>query len=288
LERKPTILAVDDTPGNLVALEAVLDQDFELRFARSGFEAITMLRDRPDVDVILMDVNMPGMDGYAAASEIKKLPGCADIPIVFITAVYNQDPHVKRGYEVGGVDYFTKPFDPTLLKLKIGIYASFRHREREREKQRAETDELLRAERTLFELLKTLPPGVLVVDGNGRVREANKEVSCVLKVGDRVDHARLAAILGWWDSSEGVVDERAPLLAAALRGDASNDDLVITCGDGTMRTVHVCASPLHGADGAIVGAVVVMQDISEPVRVEAELAHQIAHLVPATRHVRSV
>src|SRR5262245_11325384 len=121
--RKPTILAVDDTPTNLVALEAVLDKDFALVFARSGPEAMALLQEQ-SVDVILMDVQMPNMDGFEAAEQIKKLPGCEDIPIVFITAVYNEDPHVKRGYAAGGVDYFTKPFDPDLLRLKVGIYAS--------------------------------------------------------------------------------------------------------------------------------------------------------------------
>src|SRR5262245_3218177 len=109
--RKPTILAVDDTPSNLVALEAVLEKDFRLQFARSGREAIALLARHHDIDVILMDVQMPGMDGFEAASAIKKLPGCAEIPIVFVTAVYHEDPHIKRGYEAGGVDYFTKPFD---------------------------------------------------------------------------------------------------------------------------------------------------------------------------------
>jgi CheY-like chemotaxis protein len=73
---------VDDTPANLVAVEAVLERDFDLRLARSGHEAISMLLARPDVDVISMDLQMPGMDGFEAAAQIKKLPGCEDIPIV--------------------------------------------------------------------------------------------------------------------------------------------------------------------------------------------------------------
>src|SRR5262245_49549160 len=112
MANKPAVLAVDDTPANLVALEAVLERDFELVPAASGAKAIEILRQRADIAVILMDVQMPVMDGYEAAERIKNLPGCHDIPIVFITAVYREDPHLKRGYQVGGVDYFTKPFDP--------------------------------------------------------------------------------------------------------------------------------------------------------------------------------
>ena len=182
--RKPTILAVDDTPGNLLALDAVLERDFVLVSARSGEEAIALLHKRRDIDVILMDVQMPGMDGFEAAALIKKMPGCEEIPIVFITAVYSEDPHVKRGYAAGGVDYFTKPFDPDLLRLKIGIYASFRQRAavlRERERQIKETEDLLRAGRKLSLLLESLPVGVLISDVDGRICQANDEVARICK-----------------------------------------------------------------------------------------------------------
>src|SRR5215472_13762514 len=115
---KPRVLAVDDTPGNLLALEAVLDEHFEIITARSGPEALAILEREHDIDVIILDVMMPGMDGYETATRIKRMPDCGDIPVVFVTAVFVEDPHIKRGYEVGGVDYFTKPFDPDLLRLK--------------------------------------------------------------------------------------------------------------------------------------------------------------------------
>ena len=163
--KKPPVLAVDDTPGNLIALEAVLDRDFEVVPASSGAQALEILRKRPDIVVILMDVQMPIMDGYECAERIKQLPGCDDIPIVFITAVYREDPYVKRGYAVGGIDYFTKPFDPDLLRLKMGIYSSFRQKAavlRERELRMVETEELLKAGRKLSAVLESLPVGILI------------------------------------------------------------------------------------------------------------------------------
>ena len=260
VETKPTILAVDDTPANLVALEAVLERDFEVRTARSGDAAITMLCARPDVDVILMDLQMPGMDGYEAAAAIKKLPHCEDIPIVFVTAVFNEDPHVKRGYDAGGVDYFTKPYDPDLLRRKVGIYASFRKREQERERQLHETHELLQAERELFEALRRLPTGVLVLDRDGHVRESNDDAARIAKGRNGSD---------WWDAG-------GTLLPAALRGESVR---------GWTHMVHASASPLRAADGAITGVVVVIQDISEAVKMEAELENRITHLVTADRMV---
>src|SRR5678816_2213059 len=130
----PRVLAVDDTPSNLVALDAVLSRNYAMVEANSGTAALAMLEHDPNFDVILLDVSMPIIDGYETATRIKKLPGCEDIPIVFITAVYNEAPHVKRGYAAGGIDYFTKPFDPDILRLKVGIYAAFRHRLAERER----------------------------------------------------------------------------------------------------------------------------------------------------------
>ena len=119
------ILAVDDQPGNLIALEAVLSREYNLINANSGVEALTILKQRQDIAVILMDIQMPIMDGFDTATLAKKIEGYQDIPIIFITATYKEEPFVKRGYEVGGIDYFSKPFDPEILKLKVGIYASF-------------------------------------------------------------------------------------------------------------------------------------------------------------------
>src|SRR5262249_49743286 len=124
--RKPNLLVVDDTPSNLTTLDAVLGDENNLVFARSGAEAIATMEKRKDIAVGLMDVQMPVMDGFEAATRIKKIEGCQDVPIIFITAVYSEDEFVKRGYQVGGVDYFSKPFDPAILKLKVAIYASFR------------------------------------------------------------------------------------------------------------------------------------------------------------------
>lgn len=281
--RKPTILAVDDTPSNLIALEAVLDADFELRYARSGTEAIESLRQNNDVAVILMDIQMPGMDGYEAASRIKKLPGCEEIPIVFVTAVYNEDPHVKKGYSVGGVDYFTKPFDPDLLRLKVGIYATFRQRAvllMERERQIKETEELLKAGRKLSALLESLPVGVLIADVHGRICQANDEISRLLKSDELIQNDAYGAVLGWWDSSGRLLKDGGGPLYQALHGRASHNEVMqIRCIDDSPKTVVASASPLLGLGRDIVGAVIVLQDITESKRIEGDLEERITRLV---------
>jgi CheY-like chemotaxis protein len=283
VSRKPTILAVDDTPANLITLEAVLDRDFTLRFATSGFEAVEIMSGAPDIDVILMDLQMPGMDGFEAASRIKKLPGCEEVPIVFITAVYSEDPHIKRGYAAGGVDYFTKPFDPELLRLKMGIYASFRQRSavlRERERQLKETEELLEAGRKLSALLENLPVGVLIADVDGRICQSNEQVSRIWKSVDAIKHDRYGELLGWWDGSGHALKTPGGPLASALEGKSChNEARRIVCIDGTSKSVLMSASPLLGLDRQIVGAVIVIQDVSETKAIEAELENRITRLV---------
>lgn len=282
--RKPSILAVDDTPANLIALEAVLDRDFELITAGSARAAFEVLERRSDIAVILMDVQMPIMDGYEAAAHIKTLPGCADIPIVFITAVYHEDPHVKRGYQAGGIDYFTKPFDPELLRLKVAIYSSFRERAavlQERERQIRETEALVQAGRKLSAVLDSLPVGVLIADTDGRICQTNDEVATICKATDAIEHDAYGEVLGWWTSGgQELKDPHGPLARALRAGEAShNEKLLIRCFDGSSKSILASASPLYGFGGAIVGAVIVIMDLSESQLMEQELETRVARLV---------
>lgn len=282
--RKPTILAVDDTPGNLIALEAVLENDFEIVTASSGAKAIEICSRRHDIAVVLMDVQMPVMDGFEAAAHIKKLPGCQDLPIVFITAVFQEDPYVKRGYQVGGIDYFTKPFDPELLRFKMAIYASFREKAAlldEREQRLRETEELLEAGRKLSAVLESLPVGVLIADTDGRICQTNDEVSRIFRATEAIIHDDYGEALGWWASEGGRIKDPTGPLARALETGASthNQPVRIRCFDGSSKTLVVSASPLLGLGGHIVGAVVVIKDTTESKRIEQELEARVARLV---------
>ncbi len=281
---KATVLAVDDTPANLLALDAVLQRDFRMVFAHSGQEAISLLETRSDIDVILMDLQMPNMDGFEAARRIKHIPGCEDIPIVFVTAVFREDPFVKRGYEVGGIDYFTKPFDPELLRLKMSIYASFRQKAailRERERQVRETEELLSAGRKLSAVLEGLPAGILISDTHGRICQINDEVSRICNAVELIKNDAYGDILGWWDSSGQTLKGQDGPLARALRlGESSHNHLLqIECLDGASKTISSSTSPLFGLDAEVVGAVIVIQDVTESRRIGADLENRIARLL---------
>jgi CheY-like chemotaxis protein len=116
------ILLVDDRPENLVALEAVLGAlDQTLVRAASGEEALKALLTE-DFAVILLDVQMPGLDGFETAAHIKRRERTKDIPIIFLTAVSNGPHHTFRGYAAGAVDYLAKPFDPWILRAKVSVF----------------------------------------------------------------------------------------------------------------------------------------------------------------------
>jgi CheY-like chemotaxis protein len=132
---KVYILLVDDRPENLVALEAILGSlEHELVPARSGEEALKALLTR-EFAVILLDASMPGMDGFETATRIKRREKTRDIPIIFLTALNNEQQHAFRGYEVGAVDYLTKPFDPWILRAKVSVFVDLYQKNRQLREQ---------------------------------------------------------------------------------------------------------------------------------------------------------
>jgi CheY-like chemotaxis protein len=282
--RKPNVLAVDDYQPNLVALQAVLSGEYNLVLANSASEAISVLLSRQDIDIILMDVQMPDMDGFEAAAEIKRIKDAEDIPIIFITAVYKEDPFVKKGYAAGGVDYFSKPFDPEILKLKLSVYAAFRQKTdvlKERERQIRETEELLRTGKKLTAVLEGLPCGVLISDVDGRICQTNGQVSEICSSGVSLNRDSYSEMLGWWDTTGKVIrDKTAPLHRALNLGEITHSEIIqLSCRDGAEKRVLCSASPLHGIDERIVGAVVVLQDVTASKKIEEDLEKRITRLV---------
>jgi diguanylate cyclase (GGDEF)-like protein/PAS domain S-box-containing protein len=113
------ILLVDDRSENLVALEALLESPYvKLTKCLSGEDALRCVM-KEEYAVILMDVQMPGMDGYETAKLIKSREKSKDTPIIFVTAINKEPEHVFEGYDIGAIDYIFKPFDPDILKSKV-------------------------------------------------------------------------------------------------------------------------------------------------------------------------
>ena len=122
MTERARILLVDDRPENLLALEAILGSlDQELVRAGSGEEALRELL-KADYALILLDAQMPGMDGFETAARIKRRARTRDVPIIFLTAVDKDSNSSYRGYAAGGADYIAKPFDPWILRAKVQVF----------------------------------------------------------------------------------------------------------------------------------------------------------------------
>jgi len=138
---KARILLVDDRGENLVALEAILSSLNQVLVpVRSGEEALKALL-VDEFAVILLDVVMPGMDGFETAAHIKRRPKTRDVPIIFLTAASAEPDHAFRGYAAGAVDYISKPFDPWVLRAKVSVFVELYAKNR----QLREQAELLRS-----------------------------------------------------------------------------------------------------------------------------------------------
>jgi CheY-like chemotaxis protein len=134
---KAKILLVDDRPENIVALEAVLSSlNQTLVSARSGDAALKALLS-DEFAVILLDVLMPGMDGFETAAHIKRRPRTRDVPIIFLTALNSEPDYAFRSYSAGAVDYIAKPFDPWVLRAKVHVFVDLYIKNRQLSEQAA-------------------------------------------------------------------------------------------------------------------------------------------------------
>lgn len=128
------ILLVDDMEDNLIALEAVLASLNEpLVRARSGEEAMKALL-RRRFAVVLLDIRMPGMDGFETAANIKRLDQTKDVPIIFLTGTDSDAGYAFRGYATGAADYLTKPFDPWVLRAKVTVFLDLHRKNQQLER----------------------------------------------------------------------------------------------------------------------------------------------------------
>ena len=130
-DQRPRLLLVDDEPTNLQVLRHVLQADYRLLFATDGARALQVAREQLP-QLILLDIMMPGMDGYAVCRALKADPATAGIPVIFITAL-NDSQDETAGFDVGGVDYLTKPVSPPVVRARVRTHLSLVRMEELRE-----------------------------------------------------------------------------------------------------------------------------------------------------------
>ncbi len=148
-----TILVVDDTPGNIDVLGAILRPHFRVKVALDGHRALSLARETPPPDMILLDVMMPGMDGYAVIRNLQEDPRTQSIPVIFVTAL-SDDGDEYRGLELGAVDYLTKPVNPAVTLARVRTHLALHRQNRDLERKVQERTEEL--QRTRLEIIRRL------------------------------------------------------------------------------------------------------------------------------------
>ncbi|MCG3117871.1 MAG: ATP-binding protein [Candidatus Manganitrophus sp. SA1] len=187
-ESRLKILLVDDHPENLIALQAVLDSpEYHLVKAKNGMEALKLLL-KEDFGLILLDVNMPGLNGFETAAMIRERPKTRHIPIIFVTAVNKSEADAARGYSLGAIDYIIKPFEPEILRTKVAALTELSYKGKEwkqkiesvRERERKEMErKIARLEKVSQERYRNLAhaiPHILWIAGpDGRIDFFNQQ-----------------------------------------------------------------------------------------------------------------
>ncbi|WP_260957558.1 putative bifunctional diguanylate cyclase/phosphodiesterase [Pseudomonas citri] len=266
-EQSSVLLIVDDYPENLLSMRALLQrQDWQVMTASSGFEALNLLLEH-DIDLVLLDVQMPGMDGFEVARLMRGSQRTRLTPIIFLTANEQSQDAVIKGYANGAVDYLFKPFDPQILKPKV--QALLEHQRNRRALQRLSQD--LEAARAFnASVLENAAEGILVVNENGAIRFANPSTCRLLNATAAqlqgmpfLDFLQNPHIPEWADSS---------LLQAYRRGETLRlHDAVLRTAPGQQVSVALSCAPLPSEQKAMV---VTLQDMSVIRHLHQQLEYQ--------------
>jgi PAS domain S-box-containing protein len=250
------ILIVDDRPENLLVLRETLSPlDVEVMEATSGDGALRLLL-KHDFALILLDVNMPGMDGFVTADFIKRLEKTRHIPIIFISGEKRDAAHVLSGYETGAVDYMVKPFNSDVLFSKASVFV-----------QLFEKDRALRfSEERFRSAFDNAPMGIALMSMDGSVIEPNEALCAMVGYSrEELESHGIAALLH--EEDRHTVDE---ILEQVISGDGERRLFAARCihSDGHEFPVGLAASVVRGPSDAPAPVVLQVQDLTELRRVQ--------------------
>jgi PAS domain S-box-containing protein len=285
-ERQVNILLVDDHPENLVALESALsDLGQNLVRAASGGEALKHVLDE-EFAVILLDVQMPVLDGFETAALIREREKSRHTPIIFLTAIGKSQSHIAKSYSLGASDYLHKPFEPEVVRAKVAVFVDLARKTRELQAEiarRKEAEESLAQERNLLRtLIDTLPDYIYVKDQDSRFILNNLAHVRVLgaasqeEVAGKRDHDFFLPELAdsYYADDRAISQSGMPLI---------DREEPVVGPDGERRWISTTKVPLTDSRGDVVGLVGLSRDITAHRRAEEELQRAKEAAEAATR-----
>ncbi|WP_375493125.1 response regulator [uncultured Nostoc sp.] len=276
MEPKVNILLVDDKLENLLALEAILEKLGEnLVRATSGEEALRCLLHQ-DFAVILLDVQMPGMDGFETATLIRNRGRSRHTPIIFLTAFSTSDQMLFKGYALGAVDYLLKPLDPNILTSKVIVFVELFKKTEAVKQQAAQlvavNTELRQSEERFRSLSTCSPVGIFETDTEGGCKYTNPryQAICGLKAAESLEKR-------WLESVHPEDRERAIATWSAYicEGRDYSEEFRFQTTQASIRWVQVRSSPMLSSQGELLGYVGTLEDITERKQAEEVRAQVI-------------
>ncbi len=271
LEPKINVLLVDDHPENLLVLEAILGSlGQNLVRASSGAQALRRLLNE-DFAVILLDVQMPDMDGFETAELIRQRERSRHTPIIFLTAFNTSDNMVFKGYSLGAVDYLFKPIEPEILKSKVAAFVDLFQKSAEVKRQAAQliamNTELQKREEMFRSLSACSPVGIFLTDIAGKCTYINPRYQAIygIKQDESLGDGWVRTI---HPEDQGRVI--ADWYTACAEGREYRGEFRILTPGEIQRWVYVSSSPMLSDHGQINGYVGTLEDITERKQAEEE------------------
>ncbi len=271
-----TILCVDDNKNNLFTLTALLKtlEDVQVIEALSAEKGLSILL-KTHVNLILSDVQMPDINGFEFAKILKSNKKTKDIPIIFVTAIFKSEEFIKYGFEIGAVDYITKPIDDNQLLNKIRLYL----------KLFKEKEKFMQNEKKLYDITQSIGDGVCTVDMDGKLTFINHEALRLLGFEEsELLGKKIHEYIHYKDkNAHRISSKECKIYASMLRGGQiidSHESMVKK--DGSILKVSLVATPIL-IEGNVVGTVVTFRDKSNEIQIEklesekSENQRQIIH-----------
>jgi PAS domain S-box-containing protein len=290
----PRVLVVDDNESNLAVFQAILvDSSFELVCAQSGVEAMRHLL-HSDFAAILLDMNMPTMDGIQTAQLIRERERSRDVPIIFITAYQPDQAQILAGYASGAVDYLVKPVSPEVLKSKVRIFvdlfrktrqiewqarqlrgANARLQQEQTQREEAERNAAFEREERQSVTLSSIADAVIATDQDSVVTSLNPVAEAL--TGRRSAEAKGQSLREVLNLAQDGGEAMEKCVQRALEEDVvcrSEASHALTQ-KGVKRYFDYSVSPVHDRLGKVVGAVLILHDITARTEVEMERARTL-------------